>query len=201
MQDDGKRASAYGFLRTMFCDLPTNAFVAAVGKHALEAPDEPGSSAIAMFIRDTANAGEKERLRLVAVDRTRLMRGAGAPDVRIPYESVHVGRPAPEVAADLAACYGRASLRVSSEVHESPEYFGVECAFMEQVIREGQVDLARTFFSNHVGSFGMSVAEEVQMQARTGFYKGLAEALEVFLRAEARLFTVENTRASQVLIE
>lgn len=180
----GRRARAYHFLAAVFCERPDEQMVRAVLGAAQADPDGPGSRAILEFAAETCEVGEAERLRLVAVDRTRLFRGVAGSSALAPYESLFSGRPAAEVAADLAAVYARAGLVVSHQTYEAPDYFGVECAFAARLIENGDEDATRDFLCSHLVPFGAQLADDMESRARTGFFRGLAQMLSAFMEEE-----------------
>lgn len=186
-----ERQASYGFLRALFCDLPTEEFAVTVVSRAKVYPDEPGSVDILAFWEQ---APTEDRLRRIAVDRARLFRGTAPDEVLIPYESLHRGRPAAATAAELASLYERASLRLSADAHESPEYFGVECGFAEHLIDTGQAELEQELLADHLVPFGASVADEMRARAQTGFYRGLGAMMAAFFSQEqARLEACQNS--------
>lgn len=137
---------------------------------------------------------DDEVLTELSVDRTKILRGTGHPDLKPPYEGLYkegndVGRSLLEV----KRCYREAGMLPDETVHEPPDYICVELDFMKQLCLREQdqwrsegdvlkvIATEEEFLTEHLGSWVGEFCQQVERHALTDFYRGFALILEAVI--------------------
>ena len=157
------RCNAYGFLATVYNQMPDDAFVSNILNTDLDGllavfdhedqpqSDQPQSDNTGAYIlegllliKDYIEQSREKTLEDIKIemgrDRTRLFRGIksgyGPPP---PYESVYVGtdeNPSTQASLDVRQAYTDADAKVPKEVKELPDYIGIELDFMRHLTQK-----------------------------------------------------------------
>jgi TorA maturation chaperone TorD len=184
----------YNFFANLFLTLPDAQFIETLLKTEIESCDE-GAILLNEYIAASALKDKQELLTEILVDRTQLLRALTADGPRPPYESYYLRRAPQDIMGELNKLYEKAGVGVLEDIHEPPDYIGVELAFMAKLyafMMEGIKNndnkkqeliskIAKDFFNNHLSKWVTDFAEETVKFAKTGFYKGLAMMLKSFI--------------------
>ncbi|MCI8424157.1 MAG: molecular chaperone TorD family protein [Adlercreutzia sp.] len=133
----------------------------------------------------------------LACDRTYLFR-ALAPDVGAPppYETQYCDLRSKEAGIGaVAEAYRQAGMEVGDDVHERPDYLGVELAFMAHLIEcelavEAAEEIAAlreaqaAFYGDHLGRWASDYVQDALSHARTDFFLGLLMVGQALLERE-----------------
>jgi putative dimethyl sulfoxide reductase chaperone len=130
----------------------------------------------------------------LSVDRTKILRGTGHPDLRPPYEGLYRNRKSMgDSVLEVRRFYRKAGLLPDETVGESPDYLCVELDFMKQLCTREQdrwvhdndvretVAQEREFLAEHLGRWVGDFAHAVEKHAVTDFYRGFSLILDAFL--------------------
>jgi TorA maturation chaperone TorD len=134
---------------------------------------------------------DDEVLTELSVDRTKILRGTGHPDLKPPYEGLYrEGRDVGQSLLEVRRCYREAGMLPEETVHEPPDYICVELDFMKQLCLREQdhwrsegdvlkvIATEETFLTEHLGSWVGEFCQQVERHALTDFYRGFALILE-----------------------
>lgn len=173
-------------------------------------PDYAEGSRLLKQCADRYAHGNREDLQKeIAVDRTRLFRGAGpthgAPPP--PYEALYL---APQKETDhllkIVTFYQKAGLKVSERMTERMDYLGIELAFMAELCGREHAMASRKdpanhrevlaqekeFLENHMLRWVPEYCRQVAELAKTDFFKGIAFLLRGFLNEELEWIDAEE---------
>ncbi len=140
---------------------------------------------------------DEEVLTDLSVDRTKILRGTGHPDLKPPYEGLYKERgDVGQSLLEVKRCYREAGMLPGETVHEPPDYICVELDFMKELCLKEQdqwrsegdvldtIATEETFLTEHLGSWIGEFCHQVERHALTDFYRGLALILEAFISAD-----------------
>ncbi len=147
------RSEVYGFLSALYLDLPSKGWVSQLlAEDALTplatlsllsgvSPEvQEGLKLIQDFLRDSRSKPLEELETVLAVERTRLLRGIRPADSPPPpYESVYRGEEgqlAGLSAVEISRLYASAGVGIPSHYHDLPDYIGLELDFMRFLCRK-----------------------------------------------------------------
>jgi TorA maturation chaperone TorD len=139
----------------------------------------------------------EEVLTELSVDRTRILRGTGHPDLKPPYEGLYrreenIG----DSVLEIRRFYRKAGLLPDETVRESADYLCVELDFMKELClreRSGWLDdsgvgetVAREeeFLRRHLSAWVGDFCAAAEKHALTDFYRGFSLVLEAFIGME-----------------
>lgn len=192
-----ERIYIYRFFSHLFLVLPDEAFVERM--LAYPADGSEGGALIAAWARACEGRPSQEVLTEVSVDRTRLFRGLIETGPVPPYESLFVGGSKDNAVAllEVVEHYRKIGFEQTGGVHDSPEYLGVEMAFMDQAlskeleglrsddesVSESYRATGEAFITEHLG-WVSHYADEMYSCAQTGLYRGAALLLRSFIEEE-----------------
>ncbi len=100
-----------------------------------------------------------------------------------PVESFYIqtqGNPSTEAAEFYAA----AGLTIDEEFHYIPDHLSLEFLFMSYLINNKMLDLQKNFLEEHIMNWVPYYCEEIKKQAKTVFYREIAEITNDFLAAD-----------------
>jgi len=140
---------------------------------------------------------DDEVLTELSVDRTKILRGTGHPDLKPPYEGLYKeDRDVGQSLLEVKRCYREAGMLPDETVHEPPDYICVELDFMKQLCLKEQShwlsdgDITETiatevaFLTEHLGSWVGEFCQQVERHALTDFYRGFALILEAVISTD-----------------
>jgi TorA maturation chaperone TorD len=204
----GARASIYELFVGLFSSLPDEHYLSMVTGDALMSflkslsnLESPGFMSGIDHIRAYQSAiktkSDEDTLTELSVDRTRILRGTGHPDLKPPYEGLYKkNRDIGESLLDVKRFYREAGILPDETVHEPPDYICVELDFMKQLcLREqdqwrSEGDIPETiatedaFLRKHLGGWVVDFSQQVKRHALTDFYRGFALILEAFVATD-----------------
>lgn len=140
---------------------------------------------------------EHEVLTELSVDRTRIVRGTGHPDLKPPYEGLY--RPMKgmgESVLEIRNFYRRAGLLPDESNQEAADYLFLELDFMKQLcLREQEqwssdggveetIEQEKEFLHEHLLQWVGNYCAAVQKHALTDFYRGFSLILNGFVIME-----------------
>lgn len=201
-----QQAAQYKAFASFFLELPTASSIETYRTLAKECGDiTPGLGELVRFFEDNSGLTSEELVTKVGIDRTFLLRGTTKKGPKPPYGSLYsgaaeAGRGAESGASMLAlkAAYREAGLELSSNVHEAPDYIGVELAFMALLFERAEAACGRgdakaveatmkegkRFFQTYLSPLANGYTEEALSFARTGFCRGIMMLLQEFIKIE-----------------
>lgn len=204
----GARAEVYDLLVGIFGHLADQRFLAKIRGDAfnhilntLAYQDSVGFISGIDYVRSYQSAIEtrpdEEVLTELSVDRTRIMRGTGPPDLKPPYEGLYRdNRDVGKSLLEVKRFYRRAGMLPDETVREPPDYICLELDFMKQLCLSERdqwssnadageiVAHEEAFLGNHLGTWVGEFCHQVEKHALTDFYRGLALILEAFISAD-----------------
>jgi TorA maturation chaperone TorD len=137
---------------------------------------------------------EEEVLMELSVDRTKILRGTGHPDLKPPYEGLYRSRKSMgDSLLKIRGFYRGAGLLPDETVGESPDYLCVELDFMSHLCRREQdlwhrgeevretVAQEKEFLKEHLGQWVGDFARGAEKHAATDFYRGFSLILDAFV--------------------
>lgn len=196
------RAKIYDLLVGVFSNLPDRRFLAKIRGDDLNnvlntlsdlnsARCRSGIDYIHSYQSAIKTKSDEEILTELSVDRTRILRGTGHPDLKPPYEGLYKeGKDIGESVLEVKRFYRNTGLLPDEAVHESPDYLCIELDFMKHLcLREedqwsynGDVNetvaYEEEFLRKHLGSWISEFCCQVEKHALTDFYRGFALILE-----------------------
>ncbi|WP_415535283.1 TorD/DmsD family molecular chaperone [Dehalobacter sp. 4CP] len=135
----------------------------------------------------------------IAVDRTFLCRGINQAVGPVPpYESLYIKEQHDSnTIIKLLRFYQQSGFAISKNIHERPDYIGVELSFMSELcqrefnqIKEPQyieiIKQKQNFYQNHLSKWIPDFCLQVVEYAKTDFFKGLAYFLIDFIKEEKK---------------
>lgn len=144
----------------------------------------------------------EEVINELAVDRTRILRGTGHPDLKPPHEALYTGKGnIGDSVLEVRRFYRKSGLLPEDTRGESPDYLCVELDFMRQLcLREHSQWLSgeesgltimdeKEFLKEHLGEWVDAFCEQVEKHALTDFYRGLCRILSAFVGMERTWLT------------
>ena len=157
--------------------------------------------------------GDREEMQKeIAIDRTRLFRGAGkVNEAPPPYEAFYLApQKEPEHMVKVAYFYHKAGLKISAS-SDRPDYLGLELAFMAELCdRERRLALRKNpqnhlevlalekeFLEDHLLRWVPTYCQKLAELARTDFFKGFAFLLRGFLNEELDWICSERSNGSE----
>jgi TorA maturation chaperone TorD len=202
------RAALYELLVTVFRRLPDHDLLEKIGKgdfqHLLVRFSEldndrlnSGVRLLTAYRSSLQGRAEEEVLTELSVDRTRILRGTGHPDLKPPYEGLYRRRKEMgDSLLEIIRFYRAAGLLPENTNQESADYLLVELDFMKQLcLRERKTWLnngglketithEETFLKEHLGRWAGDFCLAVEKHGATDFYKGFSLILDGFLMME-----------------
>lgn len=193
-------ANTYDAFATLFLTLPDGKLVEHIRSLTASADltEAEGDRLMARYAVSTMPKTDETVIQELGVDRVHLLRGLLKEDPRPPYESQYMGQKPEDCNASIMESYLEAGIAPVLEIHEAPDQIGVQFNFLATLYRrayeacakddmescEKQMQLADSFFSNHVGCWAMQFADTMYENARTDFYRGVAAMLRDWLGQE-----------------
>ena len=198
----GARAKIYDLLLGMFSHLPDQQLLSKIRgddlKNVLNTLTEfnsarcrSGLDLIHSYQSSIESRPDDEVLTELSVDRTKILRGTGHPDLKPPYEGLYKeGREVGQSLIEVKRFYREAGMLPDETVHEPPDYICVELDFMRQLCLREQdqwrsdgdvskvIATEETFLTEHLGSWIGEFCQQVERHALTDFYRGFALILE-----------------------
>ena len=211
------RSGTYGFLASAYLKSPTDDHAKKLLeggltvdlKHPAIAHEESGDitdgfQILSRYIADSHGKSPRDLSEELAVEWTRLFRGVkrgyGPPP---PYESVYgeaqqtMGRPATEV----SKLYAEAGAGLSKELHELPDYIGVELDSMRFMcakeadawslskIEESRsmLQLERRLLKEHLAAWVPKFCDVAFEEAKNGFYRAVLKITKGVVLSETAL--------------
>lgn len=211
------RADVYAFLARLFTQPPTEELLASLAGEGDSDPLTtifgPGEGVVLME-RALADGINEALLRMLKLEFDALFLVPGR-RYTTPYESVYRGGRTGEglvrgeATAAVQRFYARAGADVSSDFRELPDYIGLELEFMHHLCaREAsawerdEADAARqwaameqAFLQDHLAQWVDDFSARLAANARSDFYRGLAELMPVFVHRD-----LETIEASDVMV-
>jgi TorA maturation chaperone TorD len=202
------RATLYELLVAAFRRLPDMALLGSIGKgeyqrhlaRLAELDNDRIHSGIQRLISYRSRiqgTRDEDVLTELSVDRTRILRGTGHPDLMPPYEGLYRRRKgAGESVLEIRSFYRRAGLLPDESNQEAADYLFVELDFMrelclreeEQWAHDGAVEETlsdeREFLEEHLGRWVGDYCTAVEKHAETDFYRGFSLIMDGFIEAE-----------------
>jgi TorA maturation chaperone TorD len=137
---------------------------------------------------------DEEVLTELSVDRTKVLRGTGHPDLRPPHEGLYRSRNSMgDSVLAVRRFYRKAGLLPDETVGESPDYLCVELDFMKLLclrekdrwLHDGEVRETvaqeEEFLREHLGRWVGDFARAAEKHAATDFYRGFSLILDAFV--------------------
>jgi TorA maturation chaperone TorD len=153
-----------------------------------------GLELLASYRSRIQHSPEQEILTELSVDRTKILRGTGHPDLKPPYEGLYRSRESMgDSLLEIRRFYRKAGLVPDETMGESPDYLCVELDFMSHLCRREQglwlhggevretVAREREFLKEHLGHWVGDFAHAVEKHAATDFYRGFCQILDAFV--------------------
>jgi putative dimethyl sulfoxide reductase chaperone len=210
------RAAFYGLLTTVFELLPDQLILAKIRagefqrvlmkyRELARQGFGPGLDLIDSYQSSIKDRPDETVLAELAIDRTRIMRGTGHPDMKPPYEGLYsTGSSFGDSLLGVKRFYRKAGLVPDETVSDSADYLCVELDFMKQLcLREEAVHLDKAepgktiietvaeiialeeeFLRVHLGSWVGLFCSAVGKHASTDFYRGFALILDAYVRMD-----------------
>ena len=194
------RVNTYDFLASLFLTLPDDTLAEKIREpHGMDDMDDSAANRLLIkYSLACANKTNADILQELGVDRAKLLRGLREDGPRPPYESLFINAKMEESNAAIMNHYLKAGLAPVQEVHEPPDYLGVEFNFLATLCRKeynalerGNMPkaalyrgIAEDFLSAHTGRWAGQFAMEMQRNAHTDFYRGIAVLISDFIREE-----------------
>jgi len=86
--------------------------------------------------------------------------------------------------SNVSGDYAGADLIIDEEYDVVPDHLSIELLFMSYLISNGRTDMELSFLETHIMSWVPLFCDEVIKQARTLFYREVAEIIRDFLTSE-----------------
>jgi TorA maturation chaperone TorD len=201
----GGRSAFYELLVSVFRHLPDGSLLASIERGEFQGflarccelengrMDE-GLDRLTSYQAGIRGRAQEEVLTELSVDRTRILRGTGHPDLRPPYEGLYRGRKGMgDSVLEIRRFYRRAGILPEEDQGESSDYLCVELDFMRQLCGREQdrwlhhgevletVTQEEAFLREHLGCWVGDFARAVEKHAMTDFYRGLSLILDAFV--------------------
>ena len=206
----GARATVYDLLVGIFGHLPDEQFLARIRgdafnhvldtlSHLKSARCESGIDYLQSFQSAVESRAEEKVLDELSVDRTRILRGTGHPDLKPPYEGLYkTNRDAGQSLLEVKRFYRKAGMLPDETVQEPPDYICIELDFMKRLcLREQRqweshedaldtISTEEVFLREHLGGWVGQFSQQVEKHALTDFYRGLALILEAVVLTDMK---------------
>jgi TorA maturation chaperone TorD len=206
----GARAKIYDLLLGIFNHLPDQQLLSKIRgdhlKNVLNALSQlnsarcgSGLDLIHSYQSAIKSKPDDEVLTELSVDRTKILRGTGHPDLKPPYEGLYkAGRDVGQSLFEVKRFYTEAGMLPDETVHEPPDYICVELDFMKQICLEEQdqwrsegdvlevIATEEMFLTEHLGSWLGEFCQQVERHALTDFYRGFAVIMEAVVLTDMR---------------
>ena len=196
------RAQEYASLSSFFLQLPTRELLEST-KESVEGLEGQGDglAEIADYFAEKRLANIDDLLEEVGADRTYLVRGVSTKGPRPPYGSLYAGADMSVGMAAVAASYRKAGFVLRPDIHDTPDFLGVELNFMATLLNR-VADLARSgddaqaqeiasdackFFISLL-PFARAYIAEALPYAKTGYCRGYLMMLDEFMQSEQTEF-------------
>lgn len=195
------RALTYSFLAHAFLEEVTVGFLEQLAAHppALEGELAEFAAELSPDDLDAVRAD-------VVADFSALFLGMSANPVS-PYESVHTSSKRimmQESRDQVVALYQAEGFRRSAQINLPEDHIGFELEFMTCLCRKeadalqaadaaaagSAIGAQKAFLSDHLLAWVPQFCDDVERQARTGFFRGLAQTLRGFLALEKDLLSL-----------
>ena len=157
----------------------------------------PDSGSSSSYSDEIGRRQEAELLTELSVDRTKILRGTGHPDLKPPYEGLYAREKGMgDSVLEVRRFYRKAGLLPDEAVPEPADFLCVELDFMRQLcLREQEewssggaaaetIALQREFLAEHLGRWVGDFCRALQAHGITGFYRGIGLILGAFVRTE-----------------
>ncbi|MGD8228460.1 MAG: molecular chaperone TorD family protein [Desulfobacteraceae bacterium] len=204
----GARATVYDLLVGIFGHLPDEQFLARIRgddfNHILDtlsylksARCESGIGYLQSFQSAVESKAEEEVLDELSVDRTRILRGTGHPDLKPPYEGLYkTNRDVGQSLLEVKRFYRKAGILPEETIQEPPDYICIELDFMKRLCLREQdqwesdedvldtISTEEVFLREHLGGWVCQFCQQVEKHALTDFYRGLALILEAVVLSD-----------------
>jgi TorA maturation chaperone TorD len=205
-----ERAKIYDLLAGILTRLPDQEFLGMVRGDALNqildglsdlksARCDSGIEYIHSYQSAIKSKSDQEVLNELSVDRTRILRGTGHPDLKPPYEGLYkdyqgVG----ETLLEVKRFYRNAGILPDDSVHEAGDFLGIELDFMKHLCLREQdkwksdaeawemMSTEEAFLREHLGGWIGKFCRRVEKHALTDFYRGFALIVEAVVLTDMR---------------
>ncbi|MEJ2685045.1 MAG: molecular chaperone TorD family protein [Candidatus Sulfobium sp.] len=101
-----------------------------------------------------------------------------------PLESLSAGSGDIDVAESVSESYERAGLTIGEEFEAPPDHLSLELLFISYLVETNNPGLIENFLDEHIMNWVPYYCEELKRQARTVFYKEIADITRNFLQNE-----------------
>ncbi|RJR47453.1 MAG: hypothetical protein C4576_09530 [Desulfobacteraceae bacterium] len=162
---------------------------------------DSGAHLLSSYQSSIQTGSDEEVLKELSVDRTRILRGTGHPDLKPPYEGLYSRKAAGESVLEIIRFYRRAGLLPDMDNQESADFLLVEMDFMKQLClreqekwlnREGieeTITQEKEFLEEHLGNWAGDFFLAVEKHASTDFYRGFSTIADGFLKMDEEWIT------------
>ncbi len=222
------RSQVYGLLSTFYLELPDlklleGIFDAKFHHHFSSIVSEfqtagikEGLELIAGFAAAFRTHPREDVLKLISIDRTRLLRGVSQQySPPPPYESVYRDdRLWGKSTEEVSQICGRLGVKLSEELSEPPDYIGIELDLMRLICwgekeawQTSGIDKAREylevgneFLRQHVLQWVPEFCEQMYRRADLDFYRGISRLTRGFVEYDSRLAEHQVNDIKQKLV-
>lgn len=222
------RSQIYALLSALYLELPDLKLLEGIFdaefQHSFcsiasgcQAPEmKEGIELIASFATTFKAQPREEVLKLISVDRTRLLHGVGKQySPPPPYESLYRdGRLWGKSTEEVAQIFSRLEIMLSEELSEPPDYIGIEldlmrliCSAEAEAWQAGKIDKAREyleaggdFLRQHIMKWVPGFCKQMQRRAELDFYRGVSRLTRGFVEYDSRLAGQQLNDIKQKLI-
>jgi TorA maturation chaperone TorD len=202
------RAAFYGLLVGVFGHLPDRELVAKIERGDFQSfltrccelghgRLDSGLQRVTAYQAGIKGRPGEEVLTELSVDRTKILRGTGHPDLKPPYEGLYRRKENMGYSVlEVRRFYRKAGLLPDETVRESADYLCVELDFMKELclleqsrwldeegVRE-TVAREEEFLRRHLGNWVGDFCTVVEKHAFTDFYRGFSLILDAFIGME-----------------
>jgi TorA maturation chaperone TorD len=202
------RAAFYGLLVAVFGHLPDRELVAKIERGDFQSfltrccelghgRLDSGLQMVTAYQAGIKGRPGEEVLTELSVDRTKILRGTGHPELKPPYEGLYKRRESIGASVlELRRFYRKTGLLPDETVRESADYLCVELDFMKELCLREQsrwlkdervretVAQEEEFLRRHLGNWVGDFCTEVEKHALTDFYRGFSLILDAFIGLE-----------------
>jgi TorA maturation chaperone TorD len=222
------RSQVYGLLSAFYLELPDLKLLegifdakfqhhfSLVASEFLTAEIKEGLELIASFAAAFKAHPREETLKLISIDRTRLLRGVNEQySPPPPYESVYRDdRLWGKSTEEVSQICGRLRVKLSEESSEPPDYIGIEldlmrliCCGEKEAWQTGSIDKARQyleagdeFLRQHIIKWIPDFCEQMYRRAELDFYRGISRLTRGFVEYDSRLAKHQVNDIKQKLV-
>ena len=86
--------------------------------------------------------------------------------------------------ADVYECYAGTGLAIDDSYEVAPDHLAIELLFMSYLIENNKTELEKNFLEQHLMNWVPYYCEQISTEAKTAFYRKIAEIVKTFLTAE-----------------